>query len=152
MASACNGQQAKRPDCSVRGHARRLSAYEAGTRYVPVEFQDYESDGAEMADLIADNRIAELAVLDEQFISKLLLELKCHTDINPELTGYSTGEIEALLAETTEDLNSFLSTRLKRMLRNPKRRPALVAGRRLNCEGVPVSRLKPSALNGYVAS
>lgn len=39
----------------VRGHARRLAGYEAGSQYAPVEWQDYDNDSAEMADLVADN-------------------------------------------------------------------------------------------------
>lgn len=75
----------------VRGHARRLAGYEAGSQYAPIEWQDYDSDSAEMADLVADNRIAELAVLDQDAIAGILAELKENTDdLDPELSGFTT--------------------------------------------------------------
>ena len=84
----------------VRGHARRLASYEAGSRYAPIEWQDYDNDSAEMADLVADNRIAELAVLDQDAIAGILAELKENTDdLDPELSGFTAEQIVALLSE-----------------------------------------------------
>jgi ParB-like chromosome segregation protein Spo0J len=44
----------------VRGHGRLLAAKYLGVSQVPVDRQDYQNEAAEWADLIADNRIAEL--------------------------------------------------------------------------------------------
>lgn len=94
----------RRSGCIVRGHARRLSGLSSGTKYAPVEWQDYESDSAEMADLIADNRIAELAVLDEQAIAELLAELNANTEgLDAELTGFTAEQIQDLIAEAKNE-------------------------------------------------
>src|SRR4030043_702688 len=45
----------------VRGHARLEAAQLLGCKQVPVDLQDYASEEEEMLDLLADNRIAELA-------------------------------------------------------------------------------------------
>lgn len=88
----------------VRGHARRLASYEAGSRYAPIEWQDYDNDSAEMADLVADNRIAELAVLDQDAIAGILAELKENADdLDPELSGFTAEQIEDMIAENKTD-------------------------------------------------
>lgn len=88
----------------VRGHARRLASYEAGSRYAPIEWQDYDNDSAEMADLVADNRIAELAVLDQDAIAGILAELKENDDdLDPELSGFTAEQIEDMIAENKTD-------------------------------------------------
>lgn len=88
----------------VRGHARRLSGYEAGTKYAPIEWQDYENDSAEMADLVADNKIAELAVLDEQAITEILAELEANTDgLDVELTGFTADQIKDMIEKAKVD-------------------------------------------------
>ena len=43
----------------VRGHGRLMAARLLGAESVPVDFQNYESEAAEKADMIADNRIAD---------------------------------------------------------------------------------------------
>lgn len=44
----------------VRGHGRLMAAQKAGCTHVPVDYQHYENEDAEIADLVADNRIARL--------------------------------------------------------------------------------------------
>jgi ParB-like chromosome segregation protein Spo0J len=84
----------RRSGLIVRGHARRLAAIEAGSGYAPVDYQDYDNDEAELADLIADNRIAELAVLDESSINELVMRLSKEADgIYAELAGYSAEQV-----------------------------------------------------------
>ena len=58
----------------VRGHGRLEVAMLIGCK-VPVERQDYASEAEEWADLVADNRIAELASIDNDELAKLLSEL-----------------------------------------------------------------------------
>lgn len=48
----------------VAGHGRVMALKELGAKYVPVNFQDYESDEQEYQDLIADNASALWAELD----------------------------------------------------------------------------------------
>ena len=55
----------KRSGFIVRGHGRLLAAQLLNLETVPVDLQDYESEAAEWADLIADNRLAELATIDD---------------------------------------------------------------------------------------
>nr|WP_325297137.1 ParB N-terminal domain-containing protein [uncultured Dysosmobacter sp.] len=88
----------RRSGLMVKGHARREAAIKAGTKYAPVEFQDYENESTELADLVADNRIAELAVLDEEQITELLARLEANTEgIDPEITGYTAEQIREMV-------------------------------------------------------
>ena len=93
----------------VRGHGRLAAAQALGVSSVPVDFQDYESEAAEWADLIADNRIAELADLDFGLLTDLLGELDVG-DFDMDLTGFDESELERLMtsfadsgAEVEED-------------------------------------------------
>ncbi|KKM25398.1 hypothetical protein LCGC14_1595310 [marine sediment metagenome] len=79
----------------VRGHGRLEAAFKAGINKAPVDYQDYESEALEHADLVADNYIAELAVRDNDKLSELLSELKV-LDIDMELTAYDLNEIDEI--------------------------------------------------------
>lgn len=82
----------------VKGHARQESGARAGGHYAPIEWQDYATEADEMADLIADNRIAELAVLDEQGITELLAELEANTvGLDPEMSGFTAEQIRDMV-------------------------------------------------------
>lgn len=50
--------------CITSGHGRALAATVIGWKEVPVNFQDYDDEAQEYADLVADNAIAEWAALD----------------------------------------------------------------------------------------
>lgn len=94
----------------VKGHGRLMAVIAAGEDYAPVEFQNYATEAEEHADLIADNRIAELSSIDEDILTELLREMEAE-GIDLELSGYEEQELEDLLAsfedveadETTED-------------------------------------------------
>lgn len=49
----------------VAGHARRVAAKRIGCK-APVVYQDFETDVDELAFLLADNRLAELAITDDE--------------------------------------------------------------------------------------
>ena len=86
----------------VKGHARRLAALNMGATQVPVDYQEYANDDEEWADLIADNRLAELANMDTNLLIDLINEI--NTDALPiELTGYTTEDITALMDELQDD-------------------------------------------------
>lgn len=51
----------KRSGYIVKGHGRLQAAMAAGFTSVPVDFQNYANDAEEWADLVADNRLAELS-------------------------------------------------------------------------------------------
>lgn len=82
----------------VRGHGRLLAARLLGCSSVPVDHQSYETDAAELADLVADNRIAELAVIDDDLLADLIGDLG-QTEIDMELTGFDAEEMSSFLAD-----------------------------------------------------
>src|SRR5439155_14245465 len=59
----------------TRGHGRLEAALLLGCGQVPVGFQDYASEQAELADMLADNHLAELAEIDEDRLVGVLEEL-----------------------------------------------------------------------------
>lgn len=81
----------------VRGHGRLQAALLLNCK-VPIDKQDYASEAEEWADLIADNRIAELAELDNDTLTKLMNELD-GLDFDMNLTGYTDKQIDNLLAD-----------------------------------------------------
>ena len=81
----------------VRGHGRLLAALKAGWREVPVDRQDYPNEAAEWADLVADNRLAELAESDSESLLELLRATEAEGLL--ALTGYDDQSVLALLAE-----------------------------------------------------
>ena len=56
----------KRSGFITKGHGRLLAMKKLKWEKVAVDYQDYENEAMEYADLEADNRIAELAVRDEE--------------------------------------------------------------------------------------
>src|SRR6266478_3343371 len=59
----------------TKGHARLSAARKIGATTAPVDFQDYASDNEELADMIADNRIAELADPDRTMLREIMEQL-----------------------------------------------------------------------------
>ena len=85
----------RRSGLIVRGHARLQAAGLLST-VAPVDYQHYESEAAEYADMVADNRIAELAELDRPMAKDLLEELNAG-QLDMDLTGFSDDALEELL-------------------------------------------------------
>jgi ParB-like chromosome segregation protein Spo0J len=81
----------------VRGHGRLLAAQRLGLTVAPVDYQDYENEAAEWADLLADNRLSELSEIDLSEVKDILDGIE---DIDVDLTGYSVDE---LLADIERD-------------------------------------------------
>ena len=82
----------------IKGHGRLMAARVLGVTHVPVEYQDYDTEAAEYQDMIADNRIAELAERDMSIIKDLLEELDTGAN-DMDLTGYAEAEIERLMMQ-----------------------------------------------------
>src|SRR5437667_11418430 len=80
----------------TRGHGRLEAALLLGCEQVPVGFQDYASEQAELADMLADNHLAELAEIDEDRLVGVLKELQA--------AGHDVG-----LAGFTEDEDARLT-------------------------------------------
>lgn len=86
----------KRSGFIVKGHGRLEAALKAGILKAPVDFQDYENEATEYADLVADNRLAELAEIDDDKMAELMAEIN-DLDIDIELTGFSEDELDNIL-------------------------------------------------------
>ncbi|QYY34591.1 ParB/Srx family N-terminal domain-containing protein [Ruficoccus sp. ZRK36] len=80
----------------VAGHGRLEAARELGVQLVPVDYQDFASDNDEMAVLVADNRLAELASLDLNSLEGIIDELRV-ADFDTLLTGFDETDLASLL-------------------------------------------------------
>ncbi len=90
----------KRSGLVVRGHGRLEAALLLGCETVPVDEQDYGSEAEELADLLADNRLAELAELDEDELRRLIRQIEeADPAFDLELTGFMEDEIRKLFEE-----------------------------------------------------
>ena len=91
----------------VKGHGRLMAAELEEFKEVPVEFQNYESDEAELADLTADNRIAELAEMDTKMLADLFADIDTGA-IDFELSGYTEKEYEDIATTLSEAIHNDL--------------------------------------------
>jgi len=86
----------KRSGFIVAGHGRLEAARDLGVQLVPVDYQDFASDNDEMAVLVADNRLAELASLDLNSLEGIIDELRV-ADFDTLLTGFDETDLDSLL-------------------------------------------------------
>jgi len=78
----------------IKGHGRLAAARKLGLTQVPVDFQDYINEASEWADMVADNRIAELSSMDEGDLSGLFSEIHDNFPaFDMELTGFTEEEL-----------------------------------------------------------
>ena len=84
----------------VKGHGRRMAAELEELDEAPVDYQDYESEAAELADLYADNYIAELAETDQELAASLLAGIR-QAGAPLELAGSSEEEYDAIVQALT---------------------------------------------------
>ena len=89
--------------CIVKGNGAWQMAMRRGWD-VPVEFQDYKTEKEELRDLVADNRLAELAETDDDKLRAVLAGLDA-ADL--QLTAFDPGELEKLLRDTTQIEGEF---------------------------------------------
>ena len=82
----------------VAGHGRLEAATLLGVEGAPVDYQDFESEAAEHAHMVADNRIAELAEIDNDILKDVLLELDTGA-LDMDLTGFNPDELEKLMTQ-----------------------------------------------------
>lgn len=80
----------------VKGHGRLEAAIKAGCEKVPVEYQNYTSEAEEYADLTADNRLAELADMDNTMLADILAEIDTG-EFPLELSGYTEEDLEGII-------------------------------------------------------
>lgn len=86
----------------IKGHGRLDAAEMLKLNKVPIDRQDYENEAAEWADMVADNRIAELADMDRPLLKDLLEELDTG-EFDMELTGFDDKALEDLMTEAHTD-------------------------------------------------
>lgn len=89
----------KRSGFVVAGHGRLQAALKLQTDKVPVDYQDYATEAEEYADLVADNRIAELSEIDHEMLNSILEDIKSYDDFDFELTGYTDCELDSILGD-----------------------------------------------------
>jgi len=89
----------------VKGHGRLSAALLEGLKEVPVDFQNYDSNESELADLVADNRIAELAEIDQKMLADIFAEIDTGA-IPMEATGFNETEVEELITAMSESLHN----------------------------------------------
>ena len=101
----------KRSGYITSGHARLMAANKMLVTHVPVDYQEYANEEVELADLLADNRIAELADIDRDAVGSMIQELMTKP-IDLDLTGYDS-TARALLNEIEKTTDKPLDDELK---------------------------------------
>ena len=86
----------KRSGYIVKGHGRLAAALKLDLDLVPIDFQVYRTEAEEWADMIADNRIAELSALDDTKLADIVAEMQ-EVEFDLDLTGFDSKEIDKLL-------------------------------------------------------
>lgn len=90
----------------VKGHARLEAAKLLGETQVPVDYQDYPNEAMEWADMVADNRIAELAEPSLPELKDILQELDTGA-FDMDLTGFDSKALEELMTQTFQPKNGL---------------------------------------------
>lgn len=84
----------KRSGFVIVGHGRLQAARLAGMDAVPVDYQDYENEAEEWADMVADNKIASMADFDNEVLAEMFNELE---NFDEELFGMVQDDIDKLM-------------------------------------------------------
>lgn len=86
----------------VKGHGRLQAAIMLGCDKVPVDYQNYATEAEEIADLTADNRIAELADMSDELLGEILSDIDLQ-EFPIELTGYTEEDLEDLIGSIADE-------------------------------------------------
>jgi DNA methylase/ParB/Sulfiredoxin domain len=85
----------------IAGHARVLAAKQIGLKIIPVIRVNHLTEDEKRAYILADNKIAANAGWDESLLRVELEHLaRIDVDVDVDLTGFSTPEIDFVLAAT----------------------------------------------------
>jgi len=84
----------KRSGFVVKGHGRLMALRLLGWNKVAVDEQNYESEAQEYADVVADNKIAELANHDDTLMIDTMKELDLSDDFDLDLFGIPDFNLE----------------------------------------------------------
>jgi 16S rRNA G966 N2-methylase RsmD len=74
----------------TKGHGRLLFAQKLGVQEVPVDYQDYETEADEWADVLADNKLQEFAEPDLDLVKDILDSVEA---LDADRTGYDYDEL-----------------------------------------------------------
>lgn len=88
----------KRSNLLTAGHGRIMAAEKAGATHYPVDYQDYENEEQEYADLVADNALSDWAALDLSGINAHVPELG--PDFDLDMLGIK--DFELVIGDTLE--------------------------------------------------
>jgi len=143
----------------TKGHGRLMAIRKLGWDKCAVDRQDYENEAQEYADLIADNKIAELAEFDEALMIDGLKDLDI-TDFDllgipdfkievaeielPELNSGEKGELEQI----TFTLHSDQAAEVRNALEKAQEQGPFVDTNNDNKNGNAITRVCEWFLNG----
>lgn len=105
----------KRSGFIVKGHGRLEAIQKLGWEKAAVDFQDYESEAQEYADLIADNKIAELADHDDGKMIDDLTKFEWGKDFDYDLLGLPDFKLPEVFEPQSEEdsIPEHVDTRAK---------------------------------------
>lgn len=81
----------------VAGHGRLEAALSAGWKKIPIDRQDFANEQEELAHMVADNRLPELASFDGAMLKDLLEELSGGEGLDMEGLGFDEATLEGLM-------------------------------------------------------
>ena len=87
----------------TKGHGRLAAALLSGWTQVPVDRQDYADEASEWADMIADNRIPELAEVDEEVLAGLMADIDL-SGLDVELTGFDEKQSRRMVSTLEHEI------------------------------------------------
>src|SRR3990167_4668799 len=115
----------RRSGLVVAGHGRIDAAKLLGLKTVPVDEQEFASDADEMAHMVADNRIAELAELDLTALPDIMAELReAHFDL--DMTGYDVDALHDLDLSAGQGEQKISEDACKEFLKKWKVKPGQI--------------------------
>ena len=89
----------------VSGHGRLEAAKLLNVEQVPVDVQHFASEAEEMAVVLSDNRLAELAEMDRDKLKDMLESIDV-SDFDMDLTGFDQKSLEDIMtAAPPEDID-----------------------------------------------
>lgn len=88
----------------TKGHGLLESYLQAGWSQVPVDYQDYDSEEEELADIVADNQLARMAEMDNSKLQTVLEKLDSGA-FNMELTGFDNVKLEKIFTGFGSKMN-----------------------------------------------
>ena len=94
----------KRSGLVTKGHGRLAAAKLSGWVKVPVEYQDYSTEEHELADMLADNLIADKGEDNKEKIKELAINKIAAWSIDVQLSGLTKEELEKLLGLNMDEI------------------------------------------------